>query len=159
MTHRLTILLVSLVLWACSSAMTQAEDLKAFPEAQTGFERHVIRLPELDNEDERKVELMPGKTIEVDCNRHWFGGDWSRESIPGWGYSYFLLAGISGPASTMMACPPDEPERMEFVRVQIPEPIVGYNSRLPLVVYAPSGVEVRYRIWSASEDILPADVE
>ena len=28
---------------------------------------------------------------------------------------------------------------------------VRYNSRLPIVVYAPSGYEVRYRIWSASE--------
>jgi len=26
---------------------------------------------------------------------------------------------------------------------------VRYNSRLPVGVYAPEGVEVRYRIWSA----------
>jgi len=28
---------------------------------------------------------------------------------------------------------------------------VRYHSRLPIVVYAPSGYGVRYRIWRASE--------
>ncbi|MFO5965074.1 ecotin family protein, partial [Pseudomonas aeruginosa] len=38
-------------------------------------------------------------------------------------------------------------------------PVVGegfllrYNSKLPIVVYAPKDVEVRYRIWSASEKV------
>jgi ecotin len=27
--------------------------------------------------------------------------------------------------------------------------LIRYNSRLPVVAYAPEGVEVRYRIWSA----------
>jgi ecotin len=27
-----------------------------------------------------------------------------------------------------------------------------YNSRLPIVVYAPEGVEIRYRIWSAGPE-------
>ena len=29
--------------------------------------------------------------------------------------------------------------------------LVRYNSRLPLVVYAPEGYEVRYRIWKAGK--------
>ena len=29
--------------------------------------------------------------------------------------------------------------------------LVRYNSKLPVVVYAPGDVEVRYRIWAASE--------
>jgi len=30
------------------------------------------------------------------------------------------------------------------------EPLqIRYNSRLPVVVYAPKGYEVRYRIWNA----------
>ena len=159
MTNRIVLLTMTLAMLACSTAMTQAEDLKAFPEAQTGFERHVIRLPALDNEDDHRVELMPGKIIEVDCNRHWFGGTWKRESIPGWGYSYFLLAEVSGPASTMMACPPDESKKEAFVHVKIDDPMVRYNSRLPIVVYAPEGVEVRYRIWTAQEQRSDASVE
>ena len=30
---------------------------------------------------------------------------------------------------------------------------VRYNSRLPVGVYAPEGVEVRYRIWSAGAEV------
>ncbi len=31
--------------------------------------------------------------------------------------------------------------------------LLRYNSKLPIVVYAPKDVEVRYRIWSASEKV------
>ena len=31
-----------------------------------------------------------------------------------------------------------------------------YNSRLPIVVYVPAGVEVRYRIWRADQTAAPA---
>ena len=30
--------------------------------------------------------------------------------------------------------------------------LIRYNSRLPIVVYAPEGVEIRYRIWSAGPE-------
>jgi ecotin len=30
--------------------------------------------------------------------------------------------------------------------------LVRYNSRLPLVIYVPEGVEVRYRVWRADPD-------
>ena len=43
-----------------------------------------------------------------------------------------------------------------------PEPhgepyLIRYNSRLPIVVYAPEGVEVRYRLWIASPEVKPID--
>jgi len=31
--------------------------------------------------------------------------------------------------------------------------IIRYNSRLPIVVYVPEGVEVRYRIWTAGPEV------
>ena len=34
---------------------------------------------------------------------------------------------------------------------------IRYNSRLPVVVYAPDGYEIRYRIWKASEAIEKAE--
>ena len=159
MLNRITIALLAFGLWACSTAMTQADDLKPFPDADAGFVRHVIRLPALDNEENHKVELVPGKTIEVDCNRHWFGGTWSPESISGWGYSYYLLVDVSGPASTMMACPPGEEKKLQFVPVRIEDSIVRYNSKLPIVVYTPAEVEVRYRVWSAAEVFEEASTE
>jgi ecotin len=30
---------------------------------------------------------------------------------------------------------------------------IRYNSRLPIMVYVPEGVEVRYRIWTAGAEI------
>jgi ecotin len=36
---------------------------------------------------------------------------------------------------------------------------VRYNSRLPLVVYVPEGVIVRYRVWSASPETMAIDAE
>jgi ecotin len=48
-----------------------------------------------------------------------------------------------------MAPPEGAPKVKAFVTAA---PLhVRYNSRLPIVVYVPSGYEVRYRIWSASE--------
>ncbi|MNR68445.1 Ecotin precursor [compost metagenome] len=54
--------------------------------------------------------------------------------------------------STLMACP-DGKSKKDFV------PVVGdgfrlrYNSKLPIVLYVPKDVEVRYRIWSASSHV------
>jgi ecotin len=31
--------------------------------------------------------------------------------------------------------------------------LIRYISRLPIVVYAPKDVEVRYRVWSAGPDV------
>ena len=35
--------------------------------------------------------------------------------------------------------------------------LLRYNSRLPLVVYVPDGVEVRYRLWRADGNVRTAD--
>jgi ecotin len=31
--------------------------------------------------------------------------------------------------------------------------LIRYNSRLPIVVYVPEGVEVHYRVWQAGQEI------
>ena len=31
--------------------------------------------------------------------------------------------------------------------------LIRYNSRLPVVVYVPEGVEVRYRFWTAGPEV------
>jgi ecotin len=35
--------------------------------------------------------------------------------------------------------------------------LIRYNSRLPVVVYVPEGVEVRYRIWTAGPELRAMD--
>jgi ecotin len=126
-----------------------ADALKAFPAAAAGQTRHVITLPAQTDESALKVELILGKTQTVDCNRQFFGGRLETRTAEGWGYDYYVLPALGNAASTLMGCPPGS-ERQAFVTTQ-EQPLIRYNSRLPVVIYAPSDVEVRYRVWRAGE--------
>jgi ecotin len=126
--------------------------MKPYPAAKQGFKRMVIHLQPLDNEEANKLELIIGKTLKVDCNRHWFAGKMTEEIAKGWGFSYFVLKSVTGSASTLMACPPDQKEHDALVPVHSDEGLLRYNSKLPVVVYVPNEFEVRYRIWTAKEE-------
>jgi ecotin len=145
-------LAVSLPLAACAA---NPEALKPYPAAAEGYQRHVIDLPAQPNEDDRRVELIAGKTMEVDCNRQRLGGQWQEKTVQGWGYGYYELEKVGPAFGTLMACPEDS-RKQAFVPVGGEPLLVRYNSKLPLVIYAPAGVEVRYRIWSAEKDSSPA---
>jgi len=133
-----------------------AADLKPFPEPEPGFTRHVVQLPAQVDESLYKVELFAGKPMEVDCNKHFFGGAFESRDIPGWGYSYLRIDSLHGPASTLMGCP-DDKKRTEFV-FAAPH-MTAYNSRLPLVIYAAKDIEIRYRVWSSSAALQEAKVK
>jgi ecotin len=133
-----------------STASPAASDLQAFPAAQPGQVRHVIRLPAETDEDSRKVEIIVGRTMQIDCNNHAFGGRLEERTAEGWGYNYYVLDSLGNATSTMMGCPPGS-EREAFVR-SWDQSLIRYNSRLPLVVYAPDDVEVRYRVWRAGPE-------
>jgi ecotin len=131
-----------------------ADDLEPFPKAASGYRRVVIRLPAVDTPDDRRVELIFGKAMEVDCNRYGLSAQLTRTAAPGWGYEYFVLGNISGPASTLMACPADEPRRTAFVRIGFGRDDTQHrwqrdNPKRPIVVHLPHGIELHYRIWSA----------
>ena len=163
------IAVVSLVVFAgltgsLPTAVMAADDLKPYPAAETGYRRVVIRLPVVDSPDDLKVELMFGRMMEVDCNRHILSGRLARRVAQGWGYEYFVLGQVSGPASTMMACPPDEPKRTDLVRVNPGRDDAQngwqrYNPKLPIVVYVPDSIEVQYRIWKAGKQSVTASSE
>lgn len=154
---RLIPLLTLFMLAACAVAMP-GKDLEAWPAADTGETRYVIRLPALEDEAGRRVELRIGKDLEIDCNRHWFGGKLEREVVAGWGYPMYRLAGANAPASSMMACPEQE-LRTAFVAVNLDDPFIDYNSKLSIVVYVPEGFSVRYRVWSADNVMQDAPAE
>ena len=133
--------------------------MNPYPPAEDGYKRMVIHLQSLADEDTSKLEIIIGKTIKVDCNRHWFGGQVTEEIAKGWGFPYFVLKSVTGPASTLMACPPDKKEQDTFVQVRGEGDLIRYNSKLPIVVYVPVDFEVRYRIWTAKEESGVALVE
>ncbi|MEA3417799.1 MAG: serine protease inhibitor ecotin [Campylobacterota bacterium] len=132
------------------------DNIHMFPQAQEGFERHVIEVPALKNENDHKVELLIGKTINVDCNRHVLMGKLEAKSLKGWGYTYLEASNINGMrASTRMAC--QEPKSDKFVTLApSEESFRRYNSRSPIVTYVPKGYEVHYRIWSADTEVRQA---
>ena len=67
--------------------------------------------------------------------------------------SYYVFEKLSGPVSTMMACPDGKKEK-KFVTAGLgDDAMLRYNSKLPIVVYTPSNVDVKYRIWRADETI------
>ena len=105
-------------------------DMKPYPTPDDGVVRTVFRLPALANEVDRKVEVIVGKTLQVDCNHHWFSGDLESRIAEGWGYTYWVLEKAAGPVSTMMACPPDETGSEAFVQVRGEGFLQRYNLSL-----------------------------
>lgn len=124
------------------------ENLKAFPETIDGMDRYVIYLDKKKNENLLKVEILPGKVMEVDCNNHRLMGKIEEKDVAGWGYTYFSFDSNGQAVSTMMSCP--DPKKMEFVYGE--SKLINYNSKLPIVVYVPKGIELKYKIWSAGKE-------
>jgi ecotin len=133
-----------------SDARSGRDPLDAYPPAPAGQQRYVIRLAAQSDEPRFQVELLIGKTMEVDCNRHSFMGIVEQQVVTGWGYPYWSVRDVRGAASTMMACP-GEKQTPAFVTVGGGPHWARYNSKLPVVVYVPQGFEVRFRLWTAGE--------
>jgi ecotin len=69
--------------------------------------------------------------------------------VPGWGYTIHRVSGGGAAISTRMACPPDRSAGPAFVPL-VGEPfLVPYSASLPIVIYAPRDLQVRWRIWKA----------
>ena len=77
------------------------------------------------------------------------------KDFPGGGYTYYEVADVKGPITTMMACP-EGAEKEAFVAAHGESFTVGYNSKLTIVVFAPENIEVRYRIWTGSKQLQSA---
>jgi ecotin len=152
-------LVISSFLLSSVNVFAASDEMKPYPLAQDGYKRMVIHLQPLSDEDANKLEIIVGKTIKVDCNRHWFGGQITEEIAKGWGYPYYSLKSVMGPMSTRMACPSDKKEQETFVQVRSDQDLLRYNSKLPVVVYVPADFEVQYRIWTANEETGMAKVE
>lgn len=138
--------MISLTVFAAS----EHPQLKAFPDAEEGMERFVITLPnkKRGEEDNLKVELVPGKfmlTDGINIVRH----SSSIESHPlkKWGYTFYEIVGRDVVISTNISVATGTKKIKRFVSGR--PLMIFYNSRLPIVIYAPKGYSVQYRIWHA----------
>ena len=133
-------------------------DMKAFPPAEAGMVRYVLPLPQEKDETALKVEVIVGKTVLVDSvNTYFFAGKIEDKNIEGWGFTRYVVSQLGPMAGTLMAPPPNAPKVNRFVSLSGEPYLIRYNSRLPVVVYAPGGFEVRYRIWKADPGQKPID--
>ncbi|POU71239.1 ecotin [Leclercia sp. LSNIH6] len=150
--------LITLLALTCASAYATPADqplskTAPYPQAEQGMKRQVIDLPAQKDEANYKVELLIGQTLEVDCNVHRLGGQLTSKTLEGWGYDYYVFDKVTSPVSTMMACP-DGKKSAKFVTANLGEhSLLRYNSKLPIVIYTPDNVEVKYRVWQADEKI------
>ena len=137
----------------------QAENtMKAFPPAENGMVRYVLHLPKQENESGFKVELIVGKTVQVDKeNRYFFGGRIEKETIKGWGYPRYVVSALGPMGGTLMAVDPNAPKVDRFITIGGEPYLIRYNSRLPIVVYVPEDVEVRYQIWNTDGVMIPME--
>lgn len=158
---------IALIAAACVSTSAFASDapkaqplekVAPYPQAEKGMKRQVIQLPAQQDEANFKVELLIGQTLEVDCNQHRLGGQLESKTLEGWGYDYYVFDKVTSPVSTMMACPDGKKEK-KFVTAYLGDnSLLRYNSKLPIVVYTPANVEVKYRVWKAEEETGTAEV-
>ena len=133
-------------------------ELKPFPKAKNGMERFVIALPEKKRGEDTgyKVELIPGKTMMTDgVNSYFMGASLEPKNLQGWGYTYYEIKGGGAVGSTLIGVPPGQPQVKRFVQGK--PLLIRYNSRLPIVIFAPKDFEIKYRIWSVSGKPQKAD--
>jgi len=150
--------LFAFVMALVSTTSLAADNMKAFPPAEEGVVRYVINLPEQEDETGWRVELLVGQTVQLDAaNRYFFAGTLETETIEGWGFDRHILRQLGPMAGTLMAVDPSAPKVDRFITLGGEPRLLRYNSRLPLVVYVPEGVGVRYRFWRADADIATAE--
>jgi ecotin len=147
---------VTAIILACICLVTigaAGDNMKAFPPADQGMTRYVLTVPQETDESALKIELVIGKTVQLDPrNRYFFGGKLETRTAKGWGFNYYVLPKLGQMAGTRMAADPNEPKVDRFITLGGEQPLLRYNSKLPVVVYVPEGVEVRYRIWRAAAE-------
>jgi len=123
-----------------------SDSLAVFPPPAAGQTRWVIHLSAQAREDRIKVELLPSIRMRTDCNHHLASAQVETHTVPGWGYAYQVMGDIGPVIATLIGCPA-EATRERDVPVNTDLPLQRYNSRAPIVFYAPAQVTLRYRLW------------
>jgi len=136
-----TALIVALAL---AAAPALAADETAFPAAKPGFRRFDIAVT-TSAEAPRRIDFYVGKTMTIDCNRHWLNGAFAADDVEGAPFFTFTTDGRT--SSTKMFCPDDKKQAF----VSGPRMTAEARADAPLVVYVPDGYELRYDVWGVLE--------
>lgn len=147
-------LIMILLLLLALPTLQAADNLKAFGPAKEGMIRYVLQLAAQEDESLLRVEIIVGKMVKLDeQNRYFFGGKIEDEVVMGWGFTQYRVKELGPLGGTLMAVDPNVPKVNRFITLGGDHYLIRYNSRLPIVVYVPEGVEVRYRVWKAGGEI------
>jgi ecotin len=93
-----------------------------------------------------KLELLVGLTKQVDCNTHTLIGNIQAQTLTGYGYTYYTVESDGTLASTKMLCLNNTTTK-KFI--PLTPYFTNYNSALPLVIYLPETMGLKYRIWKS----------
>ena len=144
---------ILLFLLGLPTILQAADDMKAFQPAAEGMVRYVLRLPAKEDESLLQVELIVGRSVQIDeINQYFFSGHIEKEQIAGWGYTQYKVKDLGVMGGTLMAIDPNAPKVTRFITLGGGPYLIRFNSRLPVVVYVPEGAEVYYRIWSTEAE-------
>lgn len=145
----------SILLTSCSSSLKTNQNIdfgvssqpdkilyNMFPASIEGMKQFIIN-PSAEGK-KLIIEFYAGKEQLVDCNRHRLSGDFLEKQVEGFGVSYYLFEGSGAVFSTKMGCP-DYEKQIEFIASSSIRVI--HNEKIPLVLYVPEGLEIRYSIW------------
>jgi ecotin len=141
-------------------------DLKPYPAPAPTERRWVIQLPAplptspdpalSSHPADVRVQLIVGRTLDLDCNRVSFSGRLRGQPVAGGDLRLIRVTDVTPLASTRMACPPEQPRRRAFVPMAGKPFVLPYDSTRPIVLYAPKDLELRWRLWRAERRQWPA---
>ena len=132
-----------------SSLLAQGvnRDITMFPSPEKGFKQIPIWLPVKEKEENFKVEVFVGADQIVDCNQYFMIGKLISKELPGWGYSFYHAETKSELAGTRMGCF-EKRKQKKFIHLQ--PLLIEYNSRIPLVIYIPNNLKLKYKIFQSN---------
>ncbi|MEA5442807.1 ecotin family protein [Cyanobium gracile] len=141
-------------------------DLKPYPLPTAGQTRWVIQLPGVlppgtdprlsPHPSDWRVQLIPGREMEVDCNQQAFRGRFRASKLKGLGVSVYTVSDVGPTVATRMACPPGQAKRNVFVPMGSKPFVVPYDASRPIVVFTPKDLQLRWRLWKAEKVQQPA---
>ncbi|AIM36400.1 ecotin family protein [Sphingobacterium sp. SG20118] len=140
------------------SAMAQTllkQDVNVFPAPEKGMVKYVIEVPHagIAADNNKKIEFFAGKYMETDaCNTYFLSGEFEEKNLEGWGYNYYVFKTNGNVGMTQMLC---EGEKKNTF-VQAKSIVSDYNGRMPIVIYAPEGYEVKFKIYKAEPETYQA---